>query len=126
MTQAVKAQTGWYARPVFYVADVNRSIGFYVDRLGFWKKWHKGTVCQVNRGDCEIILCEDRTRRDKTRLFIELNQPELAEFRREIAERKVPSKQTWWGYDSIQIDDPDGNELIFPIEDNSPAPVTQP
>lgn len=124
MTQAVKAQTGWYARPVFYVADVNRAIGFYVDQLGFRKKWHKGTVCQVNRGDCEIILCEDAARTDKTRLFIELNQPELAEFRQEVAERQVPNKETWWGYDSIQIDDPDGNELLFPIEDNSPAPVT--
>jgi catechol 2,3-dioxygenase-like lactoylglutathione lyase family enzyme len=124
--QAVKTQTGWYARPVFYVADVNRAIRFYVDQLGFWKKWHaadgEGTVCQVNRGDCEIILCQDATRRDKTRLFIELNVPELAEFRREVDERSVPSKKTWWGYDSLQIDDPDGNELLFPIEDNSPAP----
>ena len=124
MTQAAKAQTGWYARPVFDVADLNRAIAFYLDQLGFWKKWHQGPVCQVNRGDCEIILCEDKTRRDKTRLFIELNQPELAEFRQEVAERKVPNKQTWWGYDSIQIDDPDGNELLFPIEDNSPAPAT--
>ena len=121
--QAMKTQTGWYARPVFFVADVNRALRFYVDKLGFWKKWHKGTVCQVNRGDCEIILCEHATRRDKVRLFVELNVPELAELRRELAERSVPAKETWWGYDSIQIDDPDGNELLFPIEDNSPAPV---
>lgn len=51
----------WYARPVFFVADVNRAIRFYVDSLGFTKSWHsddgKGTVCQVNRSDCEIILC---------------------------------------------------------------------
>ena len=121
--QAMKTQTGWYARPVFFVADVNRALRFYVDKLGFWKKWHKGTVCQVNRGDCEIILCEHATRRDKVRLFVELNVPELAELRRELEERSVPAKETWWGYDSIQIDDPDGNELLFPIEDNSPAPV---
>ena len=116
----------WYARPVFYVADVNRAASFYIDQLGFWKKWHEaeggGTVCQVNRSDCEIILCQDAGRNDKARLFIELNSAELAELRREIAERSVPHKTTWWGYDSIQIDDPDGNELIFPIEQNSPAP----
>lgn len=125
--QAVDTQTGWYARPVFFVADVNRAIRFYVDMLGFWKKWHSGdgagTVCQVNRGSCEIILCQDATRRDKMRLFVELNVPELAELRRELVERSVPTKETWWGYDSIQIDDPDGNELLFPTEDNSPAPV---
>lgn len=115
----------WYARPVFYVTDVNRSATFYIEQLGFWKKWHegdgKGTVCQVNRSDCEIILCQDENRSNKTRLFIELNVAELAELRRELAERSVPHKLTWWGYESIQIDDPDGNELIFPIEDNSPA-----
>lgn len=120
-------QTGWYSRPVLFVADLDRAIRFYVDRLGFWKKWHEGdgtgTVCQVNRGDCEIILCQDATRRDKARLFIELNVPELAQLRREIAERSVPTRETWWGYDSIQIDDPDGNELLFPIEGNSPAPA---
>lgn len=119
--QAVKTQTGWYARPVFYVADVNRAARFYIDQLGFWKKWHQGTVCQVNRGDCEIILCEDPARRDKSRLFVELNVPELEELRRELVERAVPTKTTWWGYDSIEIDDPDGHELIFPIEGNSPA-----
>ena len=110
----------WYSRPVLFVADVNRAIDFYVDKLGFWKKWHAGdgtgTVCQVNRGDCEIILCQDATRRDKARLFIELNPDGLAELRREIVERSVPSKETWWGYDSIQIDDPDGNELLCPSE----------
>ena len=123
--QAVQGQTGWYTRPVLFVADVNRAIRFYVDALGFWKKWHEGdgtgTVCQVNRGECEIILCEHATRRDKARLFDELNADHPAELRRELVERSVPSKNTWWGYDSIQIEDPDGNELLFPIEGNSGA-----
>jgi catechol 2,3-dioxygenase-like lactoylglutathione lyase family enzyme len=110
----------WYPRPVFFVADVQRSLRFYLDMLGFEKKWHeadgKGTVCQVNRSDCEIILCQHETRRDKTRLFIELTPEGMAELRRELAERDVPHKETWWGYDAIQVDDPDGNELLFPID----------
>ena len=122
---AVQTQTGWYARPVFYVADVNRALRFYVDMLGFWKKWpgdeDSWTVCQVNRGDCEIILCQHDTRRDKGRLFIELRADELAQLRAELEQRSVPHRETWWGYDSIQIDDPDGNELLFPIEGNSPG-----
>lgn len=111
----------WYARPVFFVADVNRAIRFYVDKLGFEKRWHEadgaGTVCQVNHCECEIILCQDATRRDKARLFIELTPEGLAELRTEIVERSVPSKETWWGCDSIQVDDPDGNELLFPISE---------
>ena len=109
----------WYARPVFFVDDVKRAARFYVDMLGFVKKWHEadgaGTVCQVDRGECEIILCEDATRKDRSRLFIELTADGVAELRREVAERSIPSKQTWWGYDVLQIDDPDGNELLIPL-----------
>jgi catechol 2,3-dioxygenase-like lactoylglutathione lyase family enzyme len=119
-TRDSRAVHVWYARPVLYVADLDRALHFYVDMLGFWKKWHEGdgagTVCQVNRSDCEIILCRDPTRTDKARLFIELTAEGLSELRRELVERSVPSKETWWGYDCIQIDDPDGNELLIPTE----------
>ena len=108
----------WYTRPVLFVADVNRAIRFYVDMLGFEKGWHEGDgaggVCQVNHGECEIILCEDATRKDKARLFIELTADGLTDLRRELVERSVPTKESWWGHDVLQIDDPDGNELLFP------------
>ena len=111
----------WYSRPVLFVADLNRALHFYVDQLGFEKNWHAGdgagTVCQVSRSDCEIILCQDPARRDKARLFIELTADGLRDFRRELAERAVHSKATWWGYDTTQVDDPDGNELFFPVPD---------
>ena len=85
----------WYARPVFYVADVNRAIRFYVGMLGFAKAWHEadgaGTVCQVNRSECEIILCQEAARREKSRLFIELTPAGLSELRGELAERGVPN-----------------------------------
>ena len=111
----------WYTRPVLFVADINHAIRFYVDMLGFEKQWHEGDgagkVAQVNRGECELILCEDATRRDKARLFIELTRDGLAELHRELVERSVPNKIAWWGYDVIQIDDPDGNELLFPTSE---------
>ncbi len=109
----------WYTRPVLFVADVNRALRSYVDMLGFEKSWHEGDgtggACQVNRAGCEIILCENATRRDKARLFVELTVDGLATLRREIVERSVPSEKSWWGYDVIKIVDPDGNELLFPV-----------
>jgi len=103
---------------VFFVADVNRALRFYVDMLGFEKGWHEGDgaggVCQVNHGECEIILCEDARRKDRARLFIELTAEGLTDLRRELVERSVPTKESWWGHDVLQIDDPDGNELLFP------------
>jgi catechol 2,3-dioxygenase-like lactoylglutathione lyase family enzyme len=111
----------WYARPVFFVSDVQDALRFYIDKLGFAKQWHssdgKGTVCQVNRGECEIILCQDPARRDRSRLFVELTPDGLDELRRETSERSVPTQQAWWGYDVIRIADPDGNELLFPISE---------
>jgi catechol 2,3-dioxygenase-like lactoylglutathione lyase family enzyme len=109
----------WYARPVFFVTDVQAALRFYADRLGFEKQWHEangaGTVCQVHRGECEIILCEDAARRDKGRLFVELTREGLDALRRELAQRAVPNETAWWGYDVIRIADPDGNELLFPL-----------
>ena len=111
----------WYTRPVFFVADVHRAARFYVDALGFEKAWHEadgaGTVCQVNHGECEIILCEDAARRDRGRLFVELTAPGLAALRAVLAERAVNTSETWWGYETLRVEDPDGNELFFPRPD---------
>ena len=109
----------WYARPVLFVSDVQRALRFYVDKLGFTKKWHVDNVCQVDRGGCEIILCEDGKRQDKSRVFVELNRAGMDELRREIAERSVTTDKMWWGYDSIRIVDPDGNELLFPLDETN-------
>ncbi len=109
----------WYTRPVLFVSDVHRALRFYVDALGFEKGWHEGNgagcVCQVHHGECEIILCADPARRDRGRLYVELTAEALAGLRRDLAERAVPVRETWWGSDAIAIEDPDGNELLFPI-----------
>jgi len=116
----------WYARPVLFVSDVQSALRFYIDKLGFAKKWHAGdgtgTVCQVDRGGCEIILCEDPTRQDKGRLFVELNRDGIDDLRRQIVARSVPTQKAWWGYDVIRITDPDGNELLFPLDETSDRP----
>ena len=51
----------WYARPVLFVADIDRSIDFYVKQLGFTEAWRyeeeaKAYVAQVERKGCELIL----------------------------------------------------------------------
>jgi catechol 2,3-dioxygenase-like lactoylglutathione lyase family enzyme len=118
MTHPALPPHRWYSRPVFFVTDLQRSLGFYIEGLGFKKDWPAedgtGPVCQVSRSDCEIILCEDASRRDRGRLFVELTADGLQELRRELVDRSVPHHATWWGYDSTRVEDPDGNELLFP------------
>lgn len=118
----------WYARPVFFVSSLVAALTFYVDTLGFVKKWHSddgdGNVCQVDRSGCEIILCEMSERHDRGRLFLELNRQGMTDLRRELAERAVPFEMLWWGYDTIRLVDPDGNELLFPIDDSNAVEPT--
>jgi catechol 2,3-dioxygenase-like lactoylglutathione lyase family enzyme len=116
----------WYTRPVLFVSDLNRALHFYIETLGFEKVWHEGDgqgkVCQIDRAECEIILCEDAGRKDKGRLFVELTHDGIAEFKREIVERSIPNQISWWGYDVIKMEDPDGNELLFPLPDSGGEP----
>lgn len=122
MQQPDKAKTEpvWYLRTVFFVSDIQRAIGFYVGKLGFKKKWHeadgKGTVCQVDRGGCEIILCEDASRHDKSRVFLELSRAGVDQVLGEIITQSIPSRKSWWGYDVLILEDPDGNELLVGLE----------
>lgn len=110
----------WYTRPVLFVADIQQAAEFYVPRLGFAKKWHesdgKGTVCQVDRGGCEIILSEDKTRTDRTRLFLELSRKAVDELLMEVKNREIQAERLKWGYEVLSIKDPDGNELLICLE----------
>jgi catechol 2,3-dioxygenase-like lactoylglutathione lyase family enzyme len=122
MEQSINQEVShtWYMRPVFFVSDIQRAISFYVDALGFIKKWHeadgKGTVCQVDRGGCEIILSEDATRGDRGRVFLELSRKGVDQLLKEVEERSIPTQKLWWGYEVLEIKDPDGNELLVCLE----------
>ena len=111
----------WYTRPVLFVGDLERALRFYVERLGFEKAWHEadgaGTVCQVNRGECELILCAEVSRRDRARLFVSLTPEGREELQRDLAAHDVPARNVRWGYDCLLVTDPDGNELLFPRPD---------
>lgn len=110
----------WYPRPVFFVADLHRALRHYTGALGFVVKWHEadgaGTVCQVDRSDCEIILCEDPRRVAPARVFIELTAHGRDSLQQELAARGVPHDVLRWGYDNVRVVDPDGNELLFPLD----------
>ena len=120
--------TDWFARPVFHVTDVEVSLRFYVDRLGFTNPWRfdeggKAYVAQVERQGCAIIFA--RTWPEKTGkglIFISVNvEPPtleaataaLDELRAELEAQGVSVKEGSWGYRLLVVDDPDGNQLFF-------------
>ena len=109
----------WYSRPVFFVESVERSITFYIEKLGFtqgfrYEEGGKILVGQVNREDCEIIFTCQQPENGRSRIFISIDLEPLRALRVEFERLGAPIKDGWWGYDTMIIEDPDGNELFFP------------
>lgn len=120
--------TDWFARPILNVTDVEASLRFYMDRLGFTSPWRfdeqgKAHVAQVDRQGCALILARTLPEKiGKGLIFISLNvEPETPEaataaldaLRAEIEAKGVPVKDGSWGYRLLVVDDPDGNQLLF-------------
>src|SRR5215467_7276758 len=131
--------TDWFARPVLHVTNVEASLRFYVDRLGFTSPWRfdddgRACIAQVDRQGCALILADTQYFREnrsgafgpervgKGLMFISLNvEPETPEaataaldaLRAELEARGVAVKDGSWGYRLLVIADPDGNQLFF-------------
>jgi catechol 2,3-dioxygenase-like lactoylglutathione lyase family enzyme len=120
--------TDWFARPVLHVKDVEASLTFYVDRLGFtipWRYYEDGRahVAQVDRQGCALILADTWPEKiGKGLMFISLNvEPATYEaavaaldaLRAELEARGVVVKEGSWGYRLLVVDDLDGNQLFF-------------
>lgn len=110
----------WYARPVLFVADIGRSVDFYVNQLGFTQSWRheeegKALVAQVDRQSCALILSSQWP--DKVGMglmFISLDVNVLHALRAELEGKGVKVKDGYWGYPLMVVHDLDGNELYFP------------
>lgn len=111
---------GWYSRPVFFVESVERAIDFYCTRLGFeagpsYAEEGVLLVGEVTREDCALLLnCQQPEKSGKGRMFISLDPEPLQRLRTELEGRGAPIRDGWWGYDTMIVEDPDGNELFFP------------
>jgi catechol 2,3-dioxygenase-like lactoylglutathione lyase family enzyme len=120
--------TDWFARPVLLVKDVETSLRFYVNRLGFTSPWRydedgRARVAQVDRQGCALIVADTWPEKiGKGLIFISLNvEPSTREaavaaldaLRAELEAKGVPVKEGSWGYRVLVVDDPDGNQLFF-------------
>ena len=120
----------WYARPVLFVADIGRSVDFYVNQLGFTQSWRyedagKAFVAQVDRQGCELILSSQWPDKvGRALMFISLDLDVLLALRAELEGRGVNVKDGKWGYRLMVVHDLDGNELYFPYpNDTGTQPV---
>jgi catechol 2,3-dioxygenase-like lactoylglutathione lyase family enzyme len=121
--------TDWFARPVLHVKDVDASLPFYVNLLGFTSPWRcheegRARVAQVDRQGCALMLANNLApeKIGKGVIFISLNvEPSTSEaavaaldaLRGELEAKGVPVREGSWGYRLLVVDDLDGNQLLF-------------
>ena len=123
--------TEWFGRPVLLVADLNRTLDFYVNRLGFTERWRhekdgRVLVAQADRQGCALIFSSQWPDQVGTgRMFISLNvdgspdqlrasvEAQVDALRGELEGKGVKVEDSSWGYRLLVVRDPDGNELWF-------------
>ncbi len=118
----------WFARPVLHVKDVEASLRFYVNRLGFSSPWRydedgRVRVAQAERQGCALILSDQWPEKvGKGLMFISVNVEQetrqavtavLDALRAEFEAKGVAVEESSWGYRLFVVHDPDGNQLFF-------------
>ena len=114
--------TNLYARAVFFVADAERALRYYVDQLGFSQDWLSPPtghvyVCQVSLFGFELILNEvDEQTKDRAghgRVYIGLENDQIEPVLQHIKAKGIATERRHWGQPTLVIKDMDGNELFL-------------
>lgn len=110
--------SSFYARAVFFVADVEQSRRHYVDELGFALDWDSNDgVLQVSLHGCEIILNHEwgRTKgyAGHGRVFVGLEDDQAAPLKQHLLKHNIQTFSTEWGRQTLIVRDLDGNEIFF-------------
>jgi catechol 2,3-dioxygenase-like lactoylglutathione lyase family enzyme len=102
--------------PILDVGDIPASIGYYVEKLGFDKKWEWGeppTFACVGRDQIEIFL--DRSsqgvRGTALSIFVQDVDALYEDYKRRGAVVREPPKDMPWGVRRMVVEDLDGHRL---------------
>ena len=112
----------FYARSVFFVANAENSLRFYLEKLGFSEDWNyryegRTVVCQVSLFGFELILNETdqrtETRAGHGRVFVGLDEDQGEPLRKHIAAKGIETQRIDWGRPTLVVKDLDTNEIFF-------------
>jgi catechol 2,3-dioxygenase-like lactoylglutathione lyase family enzyme len=103
------------ATPILRVADLDVSVAYYVDRLGFELQWRSEPVASVGRDRASLMLSAGDQGHTGTWLWIPVSDVDelYAECRERGALLRHPPANYPWGSRECQITDPDGHVLRF-------------
>lgn len=119
MAEAAKAEHGTCGattfggvNPIFRVSNVEASVKYYLDALGFKLNWGTKDFACVSRDRVAIFLCEGDQGHFGTWVWIGVGNVEvlLEELQAKGAKVRNPPQNYDWAYE-MQIEDLDGNVL---------------
>jgi catechol 2,3-dioxygenase-like lactoylglutathione lyase family enzyme len=130
MTSTDMPVESFFARAVFFVDDAERALEFYTKKLGFSLDWShqeqgRAYVFQVSLHGFSLILNQTheaiRDRAGHGRVFLGLEDDQIAVLRRHIEQWRIESTMELWGAPTLCIRDLDGNEIyVFVPRDEWP------
>lgn len=112
--------------PILNVSSFVRSVEYYVNKLGFTKKWDWGdppTFGCVARDEVSIFLCEGAQGGPGTWIMIFLDSvDDLHASYKESGVKivGVPANMPW-GSREMHVEDPDGHRLRFGSDSTGPV-----
>jgi len=119
-----------FARSVFFVKDAERSLRFYTETLGFglegkYEEQGRIFVFEVSLFGFQLIInqiepdTEDRA--GHGRVFIGLDDDQVAGFLEHIKEKGIKTDVVQWGRPTLVIRDVDENELFVWLSERETA-----
>jgi catechol 2,3-dioxygenase-like lactoylglutathione lyase family enzyme len=111
--------------PVFRVKDVDASIAYYVNALGFELRWraNEGFAC-VARDKCSIFLTDDNQSQPRMWIWIGVQDVRVLERQYVASGAKIrnPPNNFEWALE-MQVEDLDGNVLRIGSEPEEDKPL---
>jgi uncharacterized glyoxalase superfamily protein PhnB len=114
------------ANPILNVKNCAASIAYYVDALGFSKKWDWGNppgfAC-MSRDNMDIFLCQGAQGQSGTwiSIFVEDVDALYQEYLGRKAIIRLPPTNLPWGSKEINVEDLDGHRIRFGSDATGPA-----
>jgi catechol 2,3-dioxygenase-like lactoylglutathione lyase family enzyme len=111
--------------PVFRVKDVDASIAYYVEALGFELRWQAGDgfAC-VGRDQCSIFLTDDNQSQPRMWIWIGVQDVRAlhGQYVTSGARIRNPPNNFEWGLE-MQVEDLDGNVLRIASDREKEKPL---